>query len=148
MANFLALTRTLIGVLFVLSGFLKLTSPYQNFLYVIESYEFIPQPLDVWIAIGFPWVEFFTGIFLLLGLWTEWALRIAMVMFTGFIILLGQAIIRQVPVTECGCFGEKFSLPIHVMLLLDSVAWMLTAFVLLSVKKLQWGLDQYFSRSR
>lgn len=148
MANLIVLIRVLLGVLFIFSGFLKLTSPYQNFLYVIQSYEVIPQPFDTWIALSFPWAEFLTGVFLIVGLWTEWALRAALVMFTGFILLLSQAIIRQIPVTECGCFGEKFSLPIRVMLVCDSIGWMATAVLLCSAKKLHLSLDQYFARSR
>ncbi len=138
----------MIGALFIFSGFLKLTSPYQNFWYVIQGYDILVRPLDEWTAIVFPWIEFFVGVFLFFGLWTELFAKAALFMFTGFIVILGQALIRQLPLEECGCFGERFSLSPRAMLILDSVCWLLMAVFVLNLPKAnRWSLDHYFSRS-
>jgi len=137
--------RVMLGALFIFSGFMKLTSPYQNFLYVVQSYEILMSPFDGWVARLFPWLEFFIGIFLVLGLWLEWALYGTLIMCTVFIVVVGQAMMRQLPITECGCFGEKFSLPLPTMLVVDNLVWILTAVSLMKLPKTsQRSLDQYF----
>ena len=95
----------MIGGLFVVSGFEKLIGPYQNFFYVIQNYSFLPLFLTEIAARLLPWFEFFLGIFLVLGLWTKWTLRAVMALLLMFMGVVIQALIRQLPITECGCFG-------------------------------------------
>ena len=119
----LAAFRVVVGALFILSGFLKLVQPYQNFLYVIQSYQVLPAPLDVIMARTFPWVEYLAGVYVLLGLWTRPAMAVLWVLNTAFIGALWSALLRGLPIDECGCFGEMFSLPPQAMLALDLVLW-------------------------
>ena len=100
--NFFFLIRVFIGVLFIVSGTEKLVEPYQNFLYVIQSYKVLPDILEEPAAHFFPWLELFFGLFVLLGLWLKSALIGVGVLLTTFIIVVGQAIGRQLPITECG----------------------------------------------
>lgn len=146
--NWFVLSRILLGGLLVFSGFEKLTSPYQNFLYVVQSYDLVSHPLDEWVARFFPWGEFFAGVFIFLGLWTAWALRGSLILFTIFIGVVGQALIRQLPITECGCFGEALNLSLRTVLLLDSMLWLLTVKMLLNVPKVaSLSVDQYFEKN-
>ena len=66
--------RILIGILFVVSGFMKLMQPYQNFLLTVHSYEILNGLVAEWFAKVMPWAEFFLGVFLILGLWLRPAL--------------------------------------------------------------------------
>ncbi|MBZ0167229.1 MAG: hypothetical protein K8I00_10530, partial [Candidatus Omnitrophica bacterium] len=59
--NFLVFARFLIGLIFVVSGFEKIITPYQNFQYVIQAYELFPEFAEAIIARTFPWVELITG---------------------------------------------------------------------------------------
>ncbi|MCA9408541.1 MAG: DoxX family membrane protein [Candidatus Omnitrophica bacterium] len=138
--------RLIIGSLFIISGGEKLINSYQNFLFVIQSYNLLPTQIEDLTARIFPWIEFLTGIFLLLGLWTKLSLRIALVLFITFLITVGQAMIRRLPVSDCGCFGELISLPLYVVFLMD-IGWLaLTIVALKNVQKMQkWSLDGYYS---
>ena len=117
--------RILIGSVFIVSGFIKLMQPYQNFLSVVHSYEILKDPLADWFAIAMPWAEFILGVFLILGLWVRPAILSLWAMNTIFIIALASALIRRLPIQECGCFGESFSLPPQWMLALDVLMWCL-----------------------
>jgi uncharacterized membrane protein YphA (DoxX/SURF4 family) len=93
--------RIIIGGIFLVSGLGKLLSPYQNFLYVIQAYELLPSWAEVLVAQIFPWMELIVGVFVTLGLWTPWALRGALVLFGIFVVVVGQALIRNLPLESC-----------------------------------------------
>lgn len=138
--------RLLIGLVFVVSGFEKLVTPYQNFLYVIQSYEFIPEGLEVAVAKFFPWFELMVGLFLVLGLWIRVALVGALAMVLGFMTIVSQAMIRKLPIDECGCFGEMISFPLHVVFMIDTT--LLCIIITLMIKGQQaskLSLDRYFN---
>ncbi len=114
------LSRIVIGGLFVVSGLEKLISPYQNFLYVVQGYEIFPPGVDRVVAGVVPWLELFLGTLFVLGLATSTALAGLMALFAGFIIVVGQAILRRLPLTACGCLGELISFPLPVIIIIDS----------------------------
>ena len=138
----------MVGALFVFSGFQKLIAPYQNFLYVIESYSFLPGILEEVTARALPWVELFLGVFLLLGLWLKVSLKGLSMLLLLFIMIVGQAMIRKLPVGECGCFGEKFSLPLPAMILVDSGLLILSLILLKYINRAgACSLDAYFEKN-
>lgn len=110
----------LVGLIFIVSGFEKIVTPYQNFQYVIQAYELFPEFCEPIIAMVFPWVELITGIFLILGLWVREALITAGLMLLAFISIVGQAMVRKLPIDECGCFGELIVLPLYGVFLMDT----------------------------
>ena len=90
------------------------------FVYAIQSYDLIHDPdLQESIALLFPWLELFAGVFLLLGLWTKAALIGTGAMACGFIIFVGQGITRKLPLVDCGCFGDLAHFPISVTFAID-----------------------------
>ena len=103
------LFRLIIGSIFFISGFEKTTSHYQNFLYVIQNYEFLPAALENISAHFIPWLELIVGLTLLVGIWTKLSLRIIQVLLGCFIVIVAQAIIRQLDVVDCGCGVGGFS---------------------------------------
>jgi uncharacterized membrane protein YphA (DoxX/SURF4 family) len=137
--------RVSIGCLFVVSGFEKLIGPYQNFLYVIQSYEFLSPVLEGLAARWLPWVELLTGVFLIVGLWLKWALRAGYVFFAVFVGVVGQALVRNLPITECGCFGELISFPLPVILTMDSCLLLLMVGMMRRFDKTsRFSLDRYY----
>ena len=125
--------RIVIGSVFLVSGLGKLLSPYQNFLYVLQAYQVLPSWAEVLVAQVFPWIELFVGAFVLLGLWTPWALRGALVLFGFFVVLLGQALLRGLPLESCGCFGEWVHLKPQTTMIMDSVSLVLTVMLCLKL---------------
>jgi len=136
--NICVVLRWILGLIFAVSGTEKLLSPMENFLYAIQSYQIIPvQILAEWIATLFPWIELLTGVFLLAGLWIRWALLGTGAMACGFIIIVGQGMIRQLPLIDCGCFGDLFHFPLWVTFVLD---WLILL--------VSYGLLRTISRTR
>ena len=140
--------RFVIGGIFIVSGFSKLLSPYQNFLYVIQAYQLLPSQGEVLTAHIFPWIELITGIFVFLGLWTSWSLRAALMLFGIFVAVVGQALIRGLSLENCGCFGGWIHLKPQTVIVYDSASLLVTALLLRnSSLSRKFGLDSYFDRS-
>ncbi|MFA5059758.1 MAG: MauE/DoxX family redox-associated membrane protein [Candidatus Omnitrophota bacterium] len=143
----LALARIFIGCVLIVSGFEKLISPIENFLYVVQSYE-IGNPIFNDVASqAVPWIELFTGVFLVLGLWIHFSLRLAWFLFLGFILMVMQAIWRGLPLDECGCFGSIVSISPALIIVLDTTTLVVLTLLKISPEKTsQFGLDRYFQK--
>ncbi len=139
--------RVFIGVLFLVSGVEKAFHPYQNFLYALQAYQVLPGWAEIAVAHTLPWVEVIVGVFLVLGLWTQVALKTALGMFAVFIVVVGQALLRGLPIDQCGCFGAMLHLHPRTMIVFDSFM-LLATFMLLrnGAKTQQWSLDRRFRR--
>ncbi len=138
-----ALLRIFIGSIFLVSGLEKLISPYQNFMYVIQGYELFPSWMEKLIAVTVPWVEVFVGIFLVVGLWINLSLKGALLFFGCFIIIVGQALVRRLPIDQCGCFGESIHIPPQYILVFDSFMLLTVFWLLRNMTKAQrFSLDK------
>ncbi len=137
--------RIIIGSIFLVSGLGKLLSPYQNFLYGIQAYQILPSWVEVVTAQIFPWIELFVGVFIFLGLWTPWALRGGLILFGIFVVVVGQALIRGLPLENCGCFGSWLHLNLKTVIVIDSACLVLVLLLLRnSLKAQKFSLDHYF----
>ena len=128
---FLFIGRLLIGILFFYSGLSKLIRPIEYFEVAVAQYKIIPEDLIHYVCLIVPWVELINGTYLLLG----YALNMVggiLIGLTGiFQVVLAQAMIRKLPMDECGCFGgglihltlsQSFFLDTAVMILLAYIA--------------------------
>jgi uncharacterized membrane protein YphA (DoxX/SURF4 family) len=139
------LLRVIIGGVFLVSSLGKLLSPYQNFLYVIQAYQFLPSWAEVLTAQIFPWIELIVGVFVLLGFWIPWSLRGALTLFGIFVVVLGQALIRGLPLENCGCFGEWIHLKPQAVIMMDSLSLLMTFVLLRNLPRVKkFSLDSYF----
>ncbi len=144
---FLVLIRYVIGMLYIISGTEKLLQPYENFLYIVQEYDIVPfASVEYGVAWLFPWLELFLGGFLLLGLWTKESLM-SVGLFSGvFIIAVGRAIIRKLPLVECGCFGDLVGIPLEATLIIDIVTLSLVIMLLRFYHRgtCLWAFDRYW----
>ncbi len=139
--------RVALASVFIVSGFMKLMEPAQNFLAVVYEYKILSGPTARLFADSMPWFEFIFGVFLLKGLWTRFSVAALWSLNSLFIIAVGSALWRKLPITECGCFGGQASLPLERVLALDLVLW--TAFAVLflfSRHATRFSMDEYFSK--
>lgn len=138
--------RLAVGSLFMISGLEKLLGPFQNFLYVIQQYEVVPDGLARVTAAVFPWCELIVGALIVAGLWLPIALRISALMSATLMLIVGQAILRKLPISNCGCFGDLVHLPLQGVLLVD--LGMLAA-ALIALRNLpsasRWSLDRLYA---
>ncbi|MEA5128609.1 MAG: DoxX family protein [Proteiniphilum sp.] len=105
------LSRVIVGATFLFSGFVKAVDPL-GFTYKIEDYlielglpEFFPLALPA--AVCLVTAEFALGVFLLLGIYRKWTVRL-IVVFMVFFTPLTLWIAIANPVEDCGCFGDAF----------------------------------------
>ncbi len=138
------LLRCGLGLLFVFSGFQKLVEPYQNFLYVIESYEIFPYEAARLAARAVPWFELLSGSFLILGIHIKTALIALWIFDSALILTVLQALGRGLEIRECGCFGSILPLTLGQVVVLDIVLWLLFFIVWRSsLKAYALSLDQF-----
>ena len=97
--------RCFLGLLFIYASIDKIRFP-QEFLKVLYNYRIFPDLLLNPIAIILPWLELFTGLCLLTGLFMEGAIILINVLLVGFFLIIFIDMIRGINV-ECGCFNLK-----------------------------------------
>lgn len=109
------ISRVLVGVLFIFSGFVKLVDPL-GFSYKLDEY-FAPdvlnipflQPYALGLSVFLVILEVMLGVALLLGFWkkiTAWLLLLMIIFFT--FLTFYSAYFNKV--TDCGCFGDAIPL--------------------------------------
>ena len=115
MKYFIGLIRFLVGVLFIISGFVKLNDPIGFSIKLTEYFSeevlnltFL-EPLALWIALFVVIYEILLGVFLLIGYKTKltlWGLLL-MIIFFSFLTFYSAYFNK---VTDCGCFGDAIKL--------------------------------------
>lgn len=103
------LARLAVGGVFIYAGTIKLLAPAEEFAYAIETYKVTGPALSLWAAYIMPWLELFTGLLLTAGIFTRFNAALCGALLLFFEALLGQAWLRGLPVTSCGCFGSGSS---------------------------------------
>jgi uncharacterized membrane protein YphA (DoxX/SURF4 family) len=107
------ISRILVGLVFIFSGFVKGVDPLGT-AYRIEDYFAAfgtewANPLSLFLSIFLCTVEFTLGLALLLNLrlkYLSWPLLLMMAFFT--LLTLNDALFNPVP--DCGCFGDALKL--------------------------------------
>lgn len=95
--------RVVLGALFMYASFDKMANP-EAFANIIDNYHLLPYQLVNPLAIFLPWLEFITGLLLIIDKWVKGSLLIYSALLVIFIIALSQALIRGLDIS-CGCFS-------------------------------------------
>lgn len=122
------ITRFLVGLVFIYSGYIKIVEPAEVFYNSIMSYKVFGHGISYIASLTFPWFELYLGVFLVFGLFERYVIRIGMVVLVFFEILLLQAMVRKLEVVSCGCFGSKHSNPIWLEFLLNLI-WLFFLYI-------------------
>ena len=101
---FIRVLRVILGALFLWAGLSKMPQP-ENFARTIDAFNLLPQILILPTAIILPYVEFLTGLSLLLGFKTRLSACVCLGLLCLFAIALGINILRGMDNMACGCFG-------------------------------------------
>jgi uncharacterized membrane protein YphA (DoxX/SURF4 family) len=112
--QFLVLARIVLGALFIWSSMDKMANA-PEFAKVIYYYRILPSGFENLLAIFLPWMEFITGLLLVVGRFKRGAILIYNGMLVIFILALSQALIRGLDIS-CGCFSVKPSTTSEVWL--------------------------------
>ena len=105
------LSRIIVGSTFLFSGFVKAVDPL-GFTYKMQDYLIEMSltglfPLTLPVAVIMVLAEFSLGVFLLLGIYRKWTIRMIL-LFMIFFTPLTLWIAVTNPVEDCGCFGDAF----------------------------------------
>lgn len=101
----LLVLRFTAGLLFIYSGFLKLVQPIEYFQFAMGMYQIVPENLVPFFSYAIPWLELIAGAFLFLGYLSKPSAAALLVLTVMFQVVIGQAVFRNLPIEECGCFG-------------------------------------------
>ncbi len=107
------LARIALAQLFFIAALNKITDP-QSFATAIDKFQIPGFIIDdsgenALIAVSVylvPWLELVAGLFLLAGLWTRAAATLILVMLAAFCAAIYSVIVREIEITDCGCFGD------------------------------------------
>lgn len=103
------LARLAVGGVFIYAGVTKALAPAEEFAYAIESYQLLTPKLSLAAAYVMPWIELWAGLLTAAGVFTRCSTLFTGAMLVFFELLLGQAWLRKLPITSCGCFGTSGS---------------------------------------
>ena len=93
--------RMILGTIFLWASFAKIIDPAQ-FARSISNYHIVPFGLENSVAIILPWLEFFIGSGLILGIMVDGATIITSFLLVVFNMMIAQAIMRGFNI-DCGC---------------------------------------------
>ena len=99
----LILFRTILGLVFIYSGIVKIidTSGFSDSIY---NYKLMPDLLINYLAIVLPWIELITGLLLIFGITIKESALIINSLLIVFIIAIVINLFRGLDI-NCGCFG-------------------------------------------
>ena len=142
--NWLELSvRWFLGMIFLYASYHKIAAPAQ-FAKIIYGYYLFPDVSINIIAIVLPFLELFSGLALILGIYPRSAAVIINGMLLGFIISLSVNLIRGQQF-DCGCFsfGEGgHTYTVGQLLMRDVIFFVLGLQVLLFDSNRRWCLRQ------
>lgn len=132
-----AATRVVLGAVFLVSGWLKLSQTFE-FLQTLAGYQLLPSGWEYPAAVAVPRLEVLLGLLLIAGLFTRAASLGTLLMSVSFAFFVASALVRDLDI-ECGCFAANTKVSgSHLALDLALAA----ASVLLLVPKDRWRLDR------
>lgn len=94
--------RLALGIIFIWASIDKILNPAE-FAKIVYNYRILPDYAINIFGIMLPWLEFFCGIFLLIGFNTKSSSLILSILLLVFIIAILAAIFRGLDI-NCGCF--------------------------------------------
>src|SRR5665647_3349535 len=103
-ADFIGLlARLILGVVLIVAGALKVTSPAVS-ARAVNAFQILPYDVARYVGYALPVVEILVGLLLVAGLLTRASAVVGGLMMVAFVIGIGSAWARGLSI-DCGCFG-------------------------------------------
>ena len=124
------LVKIILGLLFVISGIVKLPD-LNGFFIIVVQYGVLKGKLAKAFAYSFPFVEIIVGLMLLIGyiplLFSGLVLILLLISTSGVI----YAMYQKKKMDNCGCYGVAMKVPIGPKKILENSIWIILAVYLL-----------------
>jgi len=138
--------RLFLGFVFLISSFGKILDPH-SFAENLIAYQMIPSAHWVkYIAVTLPWVEWFCGTFLLLGIFARSVAILSSGLFLSFIVGMSLALFRGLEI-HCGCFGSGGGM-VGPWSLSRDIFFLVLSSILMFSDPDNYGLQQVLARWR
>ncbi|MBI3291386.1 MAG: DoxX family membrane protein [Elusimicrobia bacterium] len=124
------IARCLVGGVLAYAGFSKATGPVAEFAAAIDAYQIVQTSSAVALAGVLPWIELYTGVFLLFGYLTRAAARVAVFLFAVLLVVFIVSLWRGIDPASCGCFGAGVTLSVRQAIAADTVLFGLSCFLM------------------
>jgi len=98
------IARLILGGVLLAAGWIKAMAPSEA-QSSVRVYEILPVKVANTFGLILPWVEIGIALLLILGIWVKWSGISGGALMLLFIIAIGQAWARKLPI-NCGCFGN------------------------------------------
>lgn len=139
----ITLLRIILGVVFILASVGKVADP-GSFAASVSAYGIIKGDAALLIGTVLPWVEFLSGLGLLLGLFFRGSALLALFMLILFTIVILSALWRGLDIS-CGCFSQD---PAAERLgwwkIGENVVLIVMSFLVLHRSSLRYALERFF----
>jgi uncharacterized membrane protein YphA (DoxX/SURF4 family) len=99
------LVRLFLGVIFVWAGVEKIAHPADFFSSLLDYDVPFPEAFLRLVAVALPWLEAACGAALIANAWAETVRPVVAGLCLSFIAMLGEALLRGIDLSNCGCFG-------------------------------------------
>jgi len=139
--------RLVVGGLFVFSGMSKAVLPHGEVMALVEQYQVVPHFLISPIAAGLPWIELASGAALCIGFLTTPAAWLVVAQLISFSCLMVVVLVAQIPIEDCGCFGNLGLQETPLQVLIRDLALLGILSTVLARRHDAWGIDAWAARS-
>ena len=128
---FLFLFRVTVGLAFLYASFGKILDP-KTFAENLLDYHIFSSALVIrYLAVTLPWIEWFCGILLILGLFIRSVSFLASGLFFSFGVAMASAMLRGMEI-NCGCFANAHEVISPFTLLRDGLFLLMSLTILFS----------------
>ncbi|RLB75342.1 MAG: DoxX family protein [Deltaproteobacteria bacterium] len=102
--TFFNFARFILGIIFIYASYDKILHT-EAFAQIVYNYQLIPDALINITAIFLPWLEFVTGVVLIIGLWLPGSVVITNFLLVSYLGALLFNMARGLDI-NCGCFSS------------------------------------------
>lgn len=121
--------RFALGLVFLYASVGKILDP-KSFAESLMAYQIFDSPrLIKYVAVTLPWVEWFCGIFLVLGVFVRSVAVLTSLLLVTFVLAMVSALFRGLEI-NCGCFGSPHETLGPLSLLRDSLFFVISLLIM------------------
>jgi uncharacterized membrane protein YphA (DoxX/SURF4 family) len=126
--NLAFVARVVLGCVFIYASLDKIRHP-ELFAEAVYNYQLSPEVGVNLVAIWLPWLEFWCGVLLVLGLWVRGSILILSGLMVVFLAALGINLARGLDI-HCGCFTTQGNDPMTLLTLFRDSLFLILALYL------------------
>jgi putative oxidoreductase len=141
---FAAALRLILGGIFLYASVEKIADP-AAFAQSVQNYRLISVELTNLVGIILPWLELYSALFLILGLFNRASSAILSLLLLIFLIALTSAVTRGLDI-DCGCYGSGTN--VSWSRIMEDLLLLAIALHLFFFPNYKFTLDNYLLKKR